>query len=423
MTTERHPTEEVLSAFLDGELAAGERAAIAAHLEACEACRGVLAAYERVDRDAAAPALGDAGARSEREWEALAIRIDRAIDAEAGAGAAAARAGGALEAAARAARGAAESRPSAAAPSSRRAAREAFGNALMRAFARPSVAWGAAGTFAAVLLVLVLRPETERLARTSGSELDTTVGSPAPQSTEIEAPAEVTPPVTPEKDARVVRPGAGLLARGGLAKSTPPREAEGGEAAAGEAVRDEAARARGLRDEAAGAPAPREEAPKIAAQAPVPFAEAPSPPAFLDPPAVPRPIAGVASPEPAARTRLAARLADSLAAFDAEAAERRARRTAGGQETSLDAVERAESPAGAGSSIRADAGAPPAGGADPPRLAREIDLVSRLFALDPEGRCDDVRARMTRWHADPAWDALEEEPLRRAGELERACPD
>jgi hypothetical protein len=69
---------ELLSAHLDGELAAAEESRVAEHLHDCAECRAILAAYRDAD---AAFAAGEVGL-SEADWEQLAARVDDAIARE-----------------------------------------------------------------------------------------------------------------------------------------------------------------------------------------------------------------------------------------------------------------------------------------------------------------------------------------------------
>ena len=69
----RHPAGEALSAYADGELAAGAGAAVAGHLRACGRCRATLAAYraagELVRQLPPRPAPADQAGRP--QWEQL----------------------------------------------------------------------------------------------------------------------------------------------------------------------------------------------------------------------------------------------------------------------------------------------------------------------------------------------------------------
>lgn len=67
-----HPWMERLSEYLDGDLAGAERAALEAHLEACDACRTVLEELRAVV--VAAGALRDRPPRNDL-WPAVAARI------------------------------------------------------------------------------------------------------------------------------------------------------------------------------------------------------------------------------------------------------------------------------------------------------------------------------------------------------------
>ncbi len=70
--------EEMLSPYLDGELVPDAKRRVEAHLAGCPACRARLESWRESD----AALAGLAPARTEAQWEALAQRVDRAIDAE-----------------------------------------------------------------------------------------------------------------------------------------------------------------------------------------------------------------------------------------------------------------------------------------------------------------------------------------------------
>jgi anti-sigma factor RsiW len=63
---EKHPSEELLSAYRDRELAPGERARLEAHLAQCQSCRRVLRNYERL---AAALRSESVAAPARLDWE------------------------------------------------------------------------------------------------------------------------------------------------------------------------------------------------------------------------------------------------------------------------------------------------------------------------------------------------------------------
>lgn len=145
---------ERLSAYLDGELDAAATAEVDAHLDACEECAAVLAGYSAAD-DALAGAMPE---RSEAEWEALASRVDAAIEREV---ADVSRAGAAVAGAAR--------------PEAERPAASWWRGRR--------VALGSAATVVVALLIAGLQPwwETDRPAEVAvGRPPVDTLGEPGP---------------------------------------------------------------------------------------------------------------------------------------------------------------------------------------------------------------------------------------------------
>lgn len=128
MNDDRHIPHETLTAYLDGEIAPDARARVDAHLARCAECRATLASWEAVDRDldAATPTLTD------EDWNALAARVDRAIEEE-------------------------ERKAAPGLSPSAGSWRE-----LARRLAPRPIAWSAAGAFAVALLVVLLLPHEER---------------------------------------------------------------------------------------------------------------------------------------------------------------------------------------------------------------------------------------------------------------------
>lgn len=70
-----HPRSERLSAYLDGDLAAGERALLERHLAGCAQCRDELAGLERVRAWLAADTVAAADEPSPSELAAIQARI------------------------------------------------------------------------------------------------------------------------------------------------------------------------------------------------------------------------------------------------------------------------------------------------------------------------------------------------------------
>lgn len=167
---------ERLSAYLDGELDAAATAEVDAHLDTCGECAAVLAGYSAAD-DALAEALP---ARSGVEWEALASRVDAAIEREVQD---VARAGAAVA-------GAAAAEPERPAGSWRR---------------RRRLALGSAATLVVALLIAVLQPwwETEqpdvgRSGRPPADTLDEPGPVLRPDADQAGRPPETSRPGKPE---------------------------------------------------------------------------------------------------------------------------------------------------------------------------------------------------------------------------------
>ncbi len=72
--------QDLLSAYVDGELPAADAARVEQHVAGCDECTAVVEAYALTDADLAATVP----ARGETEWEALASRVDRAIEEDSG---------------------------------------------------------------------------------------------------------------------------------------------------------------------------------------------------------------------------------------------------------------------------------------------------------------------------------------------------
>ena len=72
---------ELLSPYLDGELSAEERRAVAAHIEGCRACAAQVADFQRVGRT-----LAEAGREPMPKALALRVRANLAREAEREAG-------------------------------------------------------------------------------------------------------------------------------------------------------------------------------------------------------------------------------------------------------------------------------------------------------------------------------------------------
>lgn len=78
MTERCHEIEALLSPYLDGELETADVRRVEAHLASCDVCRAVLEAMSAHD---AALATSSAH-RPEAEWDALAARVEQALDRE-----------------------------------------------------------------------------------------------------------------------------------------------------------------------------------------------------------------------------------------------------------------------------------------------------------------------------------------------------
>lgn len=70
-----HPTIEVIAAFIDGRLSAGERADVVAHLAGCRDCRETLAAFAHGHDVSPAPAARSSFMPKARVWLALAATL------------------------------------------------------------------------------------------------------------------------------------------------------------------------------------------------------------------------------------------------------------------------------------------------------------------------------------------------------------
>jgi anti-sigma factor RsiW len=138
---------ELLSAYRDGELSAEEARRIEEHLGTCPDCRDALATDERAET-----ALADGQvARTEAEWEALSLRVERAVAKEAEA-----------------------LRPVASVGAWRR---------FFRSLTPARVAFGSIGTLAAATLIFLLQPWQEELMPDPESTLSR---APSPEATEDE---------------------------------------------------------------------------------------------------------------------------------------------------------------------------------------------------------------------------------------------
>src|SRR5712691_1364569 len=69
---------QLLSPYLDGELSAADRRAVAAHIEACRTCAALVADFQRIGR-----VIGEAGAEPAPSSLALRVRASLARAAEA----------------------------------------------------------------------------------------------------------------------------------------------------------------------------------------------------------------------------------------------------------------------------------------------------------------------------------------------------
>src|SRR3954451_20274099 len=69
----RHPGDQTMAAFLEGELAPDEIASVAAHLRDCSDCRTVVAETARFEREEESPAVP--APRSRMAWLAVAAGL------------------------------------------------------------------------------------------------------------------------------------------------------------------------------------------------------------------------------------------------------------------------------------------------------------------------------------------------------------
>ena len=76
------PERQMISLYLDGELSSPWKEKMEAHLEACPACRAVLASYRRLGTGSAALSGGAVSAAGERVWEKLLEQSPELAEAE-----------------------------------------------------------------------------------------------------------------------------------------------------------------------------------------------------------------------------------------------------------------------------------------------------------------------------------------------------
>ncbi len=189
---------ELLSAHLDGELAAAEERRVAEHLRECAECRAIVAAY----RDADAALVGSEVDLSAAEWEQLAARVDEAVAQE---------------------QTAAEGpRPPEREAERRRAGAGARWRSLFGGISPRRLSLGALGSLAVAALVILLFPWREEVPISESTDETQPIPEIARLSAKkkggsdlLRAQQEASPP--PEKEGGVARlaepiPGKGLQA-------------------------------------------------------------------------------------------------------------------------------------------------------------------------------------------------------------------